>query len=311
MRRVMQFAVLLLFWALWLGASPHSAFASEPSVLVIPQAEVDLFWDSVRRGAEDAAAERGARVIYRGPMTRDEYRSQQAAIVDAADKVDAIVIAPSHSAGVAEALNRARDRGIAVVVIDSALEGTGYSSFISTDNAAAGRKAAKYLLDNTPDDAPILLLRHLEGTSSTMERERGFSEAAESRGRGGKLVVSEYLGISPGNAYRRTLELLREHPEVRAVFAPAELVTTACIKALRELKLAGRVTAVGFDLTPESRRALSDGTLSALMVQQPYRMGYLGVTTACDVLLGKKVRNRIVTEARLVTRVEDLGSAGK
>lgn len=310
MRGTMRVLILLFLCCLWAGTTPRPASAGEPTVLVVPQAEMEQYWSEIRRGALDAGAKRGANILYRGPMTREEYHSQQADIVEAADSVDAIVIAPSDADGVSGALDRARRRGIPVVVIDSALEGSGYSSFIGTDNKAAGRMAAGFLLDRLPADAPILLLRHLEGTYSTMEREQGFVAAVADRGRKDALLVSEYIGISRGNAYRRIMALLLEHPEVRGVFAPAETVTGACIKALRELGLADAVAAVGFDVTPESRLALRDGVLDALVVQQPYRMGYLGVAAACDILEGKTVPRRVVTDVRLVTDPGELRPNG-
>jgi len=290
-------AVLFLLLSFLATVFPGRA-AAEPTVLVMPQAEAVLFWEEVRRGAQDAGEERGARIVYRGPMTQEGYRFRQATILDEAGNVDAMVVAPSHSSGVVPALDRARARGVPVVVIDSAVEGAGFDSFISSDNEEAGRKAAGYLMDRVRPGS-VLLLRHLDGTRSTMDRERGFADSVAERG--GNLIVSEYLGISLGNAYRRTLELFREHPDITAVFASAETATSACIRAIRELNLADGVAAVGFDVTPESQRALYDGLLRGVMVQQPYRMGYLGVAAACDILEGKTVPRRVVTDVRLVT----------
>lgn len=307
MRKTTFFLAVFLWSFMW-GFSPAAALADSPLVLVVPKVESGHYWGRVRQGALDGGAARGARVIYRGPLGLEEPRAQEAIIRDGvADKVDAIVIAPTHAAKLAGALGRAREAGIAVVVIDSPLQGDGYGSLIATDNEAAGREAADFLLSRVrPGVDPILLLRFQEGNASTVEREQGFADRVAARTGGEGLITSEYIGVSEGNAYHRILALLRAHPEVRAVFAPAEAVTLACILAVRELGLSGKVVVVGFDSTPKVREALGEGLLSAVMVQQPYRMGYLGVTTACDILDGRPAPGRIVTGARLVTLAEDL-----
>ncbi len=281
--------------------------------MVVPKVESGHYWRQVREGALEGGADRGVRVIFRGPMDHEDPQAQDGIIRDGVvDRVDALVIAPTHATKLAETVARARAAGIAVVIIDSPLQGDARDSLIATDNGVAGRTAADFLLSKVqPGRDPILLLRFKEGNESTVEREQGFAHRVVEKTGGKGLIVSDYIGVSEGSAYHRVLGLLRTHPKVRAVFAPAEVVTLGCIQAIGELGLAGKIAVVGFDSTPEIREALRGGLLSAVMVQQPYRMGYLGVSTACDILNGKSVPKRIVTEARLVTDADDAALGGE
>ncbi|MEZ7196624.1 ABC transporter substrate-binding protein [Pseudodesulfovibrio karagichevae] len=299
---------LLLCCVFWFSL-PVGAMAGEFKVLVIPKAESTSYWEAVKQGAMDAGIERGVKVVFRGPRVQEEVKAQQAILAEEMqDRPDAIVIAPAHTTHLADALNKARQRGTLVLGIDSSMEGVDLTSFIATDNRAAGREAAAYLLRLTQGQGPILLLRHTDDNGSTLAREKGFVETVAARAPGAELIDSEFIGISVGNAYHRTLDLLRQHPDAKAVFSSAEMTSIGCVQALRELNLAGRGHVLVFDQTPEIREALREKYIDAVMVQQPYRMGYLGVATACDALEGKPVPKRIVTKVKLVTEVEELRS---
>jgi ribose transport system substrate-binding protein len=281
--------------------------AGEFKILVVPKAEATRYWQAVKQGAMDAGRERGAEVVFRGPLLQEEVKAQQAILAEAMpDRPDAIVIAPTHTTLLADALNEARQRGSLVLGIDSSMEGVKLTSFIATDNKAAGREAAAYLLKLTRGKGAVLLLRHSDDNGSTLDREQGFAETVAARSPGTELIDSGFIGVSTGNAYHRTLALLRRHPNVKAVFASAEKTSIGCVQALRELTLTHKVHVLVFDQTPEIREALRDKLIDAFMIQQPYRMGYLGVSTACDALEGRRVPKRIVTGVKLVTEAGEL-----
>ncbi|WP_316896932.1 substrate-binding domain-containing protein [Pseudodesulfovibrio indicus] len=294
--------------AAWLLLAWPVPAACEDTVLVVPKAESVQFWGMVRQGAMDAGVGRGVRVLYRGPLAHESDERQRAIIEQGlAEGVDAVVIAPSSVDALTDVTLAARDKGVPLVVIDSALGDGWQVSFVATDNLEAGRVAARFLLSSAPGGGTILLLRHKAGSSATEKREVGFAAEVEADGRH-DILLSDYLGVSQGNAYHRTMSLLRDHPEINGVFASGEVATMGCIRAVRELGLMGRVKVVGFDDTPDIRRALEDGILQGVMVQQPYQMGLIGVETACDALAGRPVKKRIVTEAVLVTSSEEFES---
>jgi ribose transport system substrate-binding protein len=292
---------VLLCCIFWFSL-PVAAMAAEFKVLVVPKAESTRFWQAVRQGAVDAGVERGAKVVFRGPLLQEDVDAQKAIVAEEMqDRPDAVVIAPTHTTRLAGVLNEAQRRGTLVLDIDSSMEGVKPTSFIATDNKAAGREAAAYLLGLTGGKGPVMLLRHSDDNGSTQDREEGFAETMAARAPGVELIQSGFVGVSIGNAYHHTLALLRRHPDVKAVFAVSEKISIGCVQALRELHLAGKVHVLVFDRTPEIREALRDNFIDAFMTQQPYRMGYLGVSTACDALEGKPVPERIVTEVKLVT----------
>ncbi|XXJ21024.1 ABC transporter substrate-binding protein [Desulfovibrio caledoniensis] len=297
----------LLLCCVFFCSFPVAALAEEFKVLVVPKSEVSPYWQAVRQGAMDAGEERGVEVVFRGPLLHEDVKAQQAILAEEMrDRPDAIVIAPTHTTFLADALNEARQRGTLVLGIDSSMEGVKLTSFIATDNRAAGREAAEYLLGLTLGKGPVLLLRHSDDNGSTQDREAGFAETMVARAPDVELFQSGFVGVSVGNAYHNAMALLTRHSDVKAVFASSEKLSLGCVQALRELNLADRMRVLVFDETPEIRQALRDKLIDAFMIQQPYRIGYLGVTTACDALEGKRVPKRIVTKVKLVSDAGEL-----
>ncbi|MBS7726049.1 substrate-binding domain-containing protein [Pseudomonas lalucatii] len=141
---------------------------------------------------------------------------------------------------------------------------------------------------------------HDPGDSSTSARQRGFVQAV--RAAGLAIVFDRHLGDPP----QATLEaLVQELPRLDALFTPNGSSTRQVYAALLRLQSAGRVLHLGFDADPLLLEALGSGQIAALMVQQPYRMGYQGVLLAHQALREKRLeprRREVELEAVLVTR---------
>jgi ribose transport system substrate-binding protein len=89
---------------------------------------------------------------------------------------------------------------------------------------------------------------------------------------------------------------------VNGAFAPNESTTFGMLLALEKASLAGKVKFVGFDASDKLVDALGAGKIDGLVVQNPFRMGELAVTTMVKHLRGEKVERRIDTGARVVDK---------
>jgi ribose transport system substrate-binding protein len=74
------------------------------------------------------------------------------------------------------------------------------------------------------------------------------------------------------------------------------------LRALQDGKRAGHVKFVGFDASEKLVAGLQSDQIHGLVLQNPFRMGELGVRAAVDKLDGKPVQARIDTGASLATR---------
>lgn len=298
--------VSLLFLGLALGAR-----AETYRIAVIPKGTTHEYWKSIHAGAIKAARELKAEgvdvdITWKGPLREDD-REQQVQVVEnfVARRVSALVLAPLDARALVAPTETAVRAGIPVVIIDSGLDSKLPVSTVSTDNYKGGVLGARRLADILGGKGKVILLRVLAGSTSTEQREAGFLDTIAKEFPDIKIVSSDqHAGATRDTAYRAAQNLLnRFGREIDGVFAPNESSATGMLLALRDAGLAGgKVKFVGFDSGTQIVEGLAAGDLQGLVLQNPLRMGYVGVKTAVAALRGRKVDASIDTGCELVTR---------
>jgi ribose transport system substrate-binding protein len=149
----------------------------------------------------------------------------------------------------------------------------------------------------------VLLLRFAESSASTRHREQGFVDTMGKEFAGIKLVdPPQYAGPEVSTAKRASENMITAHAgKFDGVFCPNETSTAGMLIALEDRQLAGQVKFVGFDAQPRVIAGLRDRKLQGLVLQDPFKMGYLGVKTMLDHLDGKAIETEIDTGAAVVT----------
>lgn len=288
-------------------------------IAVIPKGLTHEFWKSIHAGAMQAEKELNAKGIaleidWQGP-NKESDREQQIKIVESQIGMgtDAIVLAPLDAKAMIRPVMEAYKHETPVVIIDSGLdiEPDKYVSFIATDNYEGGRKGGERIADlievrqkeHASFQPGIVLLRYDLGHASTDARERGFLAVMEERGLTGAILSSnQYAGSTRESAQMKSEALLNQfRDQINAVFCPNESSVYGMLQALRRTGLLGKVLLVGFDATPALVEALRKEELHGLVLQDPVRMGYLGVIHAVDILQGTIPEKRIDTGAWVAT----------
>ncbi len=282
----------------------EKARAKKRTIAVIPKGTTHIFWKSVHAGAEKAARECGVDVIWQGPQKEDDRKMQIDVVQNFISRgVDAIVLAPLDEVALARPVRAANKRGIKVVIIDSGLRSKDYVSFIATDNYAGGKLAAKRLAELIGGKGNVLMMRYAEGSASTMKREQGFLDGIKEYAPKATLVsVDQYGGVTAESSFKVAQNLLNKYSKLDGIFCPNESTTFGMLRALQTSGKAGKIKFVGFDTSDLLLAALEKGELNGLTVQNPFKMGWLGVTTAVEALGGRKVEPRIDTGAVMVTK---------
>jgi ribose transport system substrate-binding protein len=303
--------VLFVVIAAMCGACGRST-EPEPdrsTIAVIPKGTSHVFWQSIHAGAAKAAQELDVDIIWRGPLREDDRASQVAEVEGFITRgVSGIVLAPLDEAALVGPVSDARRANIPVVIIDSGLKGNDYISFVATDNRQGGRMAADALAKALPKGGRVVILRYAEGSASTTDREEGFLE--EIGKHAGIEVVSsnQYGGADVEGAYKKAEAMLHRfrRPDgsigVDGIFAANESTTLAMLRVLQDSGWAGKVRFIGFDASDTLVKGLSDGHIDGLILQDPVKMGYLGVKTMVEHLKGRPVEKRIDTGVQLITR---------
>lgn len=283
----------------------QSADDQSMSIAVIPKGTTQVFWTSVESGARQAGDELGVNIIWKGPIKEND-RAQQIALVEqfVSEGVDGIVLAPLDDTALVRPVNIARSKGIPVVIIDSSLKGQSgkdFVSFVATDNRQGGVLAGHHMAKLINEKGKLVLLRYMVGQASTTNREEGFLSAISEYPEIEILVQNQYGGATTGDSIQKTEELLDHLRQADGVFCPNEATTYGMLVGLRKSNLIGSLSFVGFDASEELLRALRDGEIHALVVQNPQKMGYEGVKTVMKSIQGASVPSRIDTGVALVT----------
>lgn len=218
------------------GASLSGGRKKKWRVIVIPKGTSHEFWKTIHYGAKKAADDLGTvDLIWQGPQKEDD-RVQQIQLVQnaIAAQVDGIVLAPLDSRALVKPVEEAVAKGIPVVIIDSALESTAITSYISTNNYNGGVLAAKRLGEVLKGEGKIILLRYAVGSASTEEREKGFTETiAKEFPRISYLSDSEYAGATSDTAQQKAQSLVTKYRgQVDGIFCPNESSSFGMLRAL-------------------------------------------------------------------------------
>ena len=97
-------------------------------------------------------------------------------------------------------------------------------------------------------------------------------------------------------------KLITAYPDLRGVFSDALFIGQGAGQAIAENKAGDRIKFVTFDSDNKLIGFLKDGAIAALVVQDPFRMGYDGVKTALAASKGEKVEKTIDTGVTVITK---------
>ena len=192
-----------------------------------------------------------------------------------------------------------------MVVIDSALDDESTTvSFVATDNYHGGELGARTLAKSMNNEGDAILLRYTVGQESAAQREQGFLDTmAKEFPEINMLSDNQYSGPTEVDAYNKSMDLLNQYGDrVDGIFVICNRTATGVLQALEEEELVEKVKLIGFDRTSHLVKALENGKLQALVVQDPINIGYLGVKTMVAHLRGEKVEKRIYTGEYVATK---------
>ena len=285
-------------------------------IAVIPMGTTHEYWKSIHAGAVKAAQELSTagtpvEIIWKGPLREDD-REQQVQVVEGfvSQGVNGMIVAPLDKSALVRPVEEAARGGIPAVIIDSELESTKIASFVATDNLKGGEIAAEQMGKLLGGKGKVLMMRTSEGANSSLNREAGFLQKLHAAYPNIELISSDqFAGPTRDGAKRLAENLLNRYgDDLQGIFTSNESSTAGMLLALQDVARAGKITFIGFDSNQTFIEAMRAGQLNAFVVQDPFKMGYLGVKTMIDHLQGKKVEKRIDTGVTLITP-ENLDSA--
>jgi len=283
------------------AASSSSTSGAKYTIAVVPKSVGLFYWGTVHAGAAAAAKALHVNIIWKGTETETDVAGQVNILQDFITKhVSGIAFAASDAHGLVGTAQSAIKAGVPVVNIDSGLSPQG-PPLVATDNIAAAAKAADILAKQIGGSGEVALLPFVPSAATSIQRQQGFEQELK-KYPGIKLVAVQYDQSNINTALSEMENILTSHPNLKGVFAANEPGAIGVVHALLERGLVGKVKVVGFDNAPDEVSALAAGQISALIVQNPFRIGYLGVSEVVDLLQHKTVPHSVDTGSTVVTK---------
>jgi ribose transport system substrate-binding protein len=278
---------------------------STKRIAVIPKANSLIFWVSVHAGAAAAGQTFGVEVLWNGPAQETEY-DRQMQIVDSmiAQHVDGLAVAATERKALNRSLDRAAELGIPVTVFDSGVDSTNYLTFVATNNYQAGQMGARELARLISGTGKVAIVMNTPGSASTMDRERAFDDVLRAEFPKIQIVARQFSMSDRSKAVAAAENILTAHPDLDGIFASSEPSSLGVALALKSRRLAGKVKFVAFDASDTIIEDLKGGVIDAVVVQDPFRMGFEAVRTLVDKLHGITPAKQIDLPARVIRKAD-------
>ena len=284
------------------GSSGSSSSSKNYKMTLIAGVKGDEFYITMNCGAQAEAKANNVSLDFQGPDQFDA--AQQTPIVNAvqAKKPDAVLIAPTDTQALYAPIKALADNGSKVVLVDTTLSKPDMAvSQIASDNVAGGAQAAKTLLQLTGSKGKYLVINVKPGISTTDQRAQGFEQGLKGKS-GVTYLGQQYNNDDPAKASSIVTATLAKHPDLAGIFATNLFGAEGAASGLRQAGKLGQVKIVGFDAGPKQVEDLKQGTVQALIAQQPAEIGKQGVDQALAALKGETTKPKIGTGFTVVTK---------
>jgi ribose transport system substrate-binding protein len=281
--------------------------AAEPTIPIIVKDTTSFYWQIVLAGARKAGKDLGVNVPELGAQSESDINGQISILENAvAGDPAAVVIAPTQFQALGKPIDEAAKK-VKIIGIDSSADSKAFTSFLTTDNEQGGRIAADGLAEAIKAkygkaEGEVAVINSLPGVGSLDARVKGFKEEIAAKYPGLKLVADKVADGQATTGLNIATDLITADPNLRGIFADNLIMAQGVGQAVAENKLGGKLLLVGFDSDDKTVKFLKDGVISALVVQDPFRMGYDGVKTALAASKGEKVPAFVDTGANLITQ---------
>jgi len=289
---------LILTLALVLGMT--SVFAAEKTFTIVVNLKTlsSEYWQTVKAGIDEAAAELGYTIDVQGPAAETEIAEQvQQLETQLAAKPDAIIIAPLDGDAVIGAIQSTGYTGI-VIFCDTDANYEMKTAFVGTSNQVAAHSGGVYGIEKVGvDKVKALIIYGQEGDNTSNLRKAGYEQALSEAG---LTPVAMLSGNNTTDGATRVMEdQLVANPEINLVLCHNDDTAIGALNAVKNAKAEG-ITIMGFDGNQSAIELIGAGELAGTVAQQPKLMGYLSIMTAVQALKGETVDKNVVVSTVVI-----------
>lgn len=244
------------------------------------------FWEIMNQGATDMADLIGVNYIWAAPQKRVVEEQIQIFKQAVEHGADAILLSASDPVRISSAVEDAKAKGVKIIYVDAPANEEAVVT-LATENYNAGRIAGETMLFELGavgiTSGSIGIIDVSPESLNTVDRDLGFRDILSRDGRF-ELLDTQYVGSEEVLIEKEVTVLINETSNLVGLFATNENTTIGTGNAIQanEKKPIG----VGFDYNEKTEVLLKNNALKAVLNQNPYTMGYLGMAEAVAALKG-------------------------
>jgi ABC-type sugar transport system substrate-binding protein len=290
------------------GSSSTSSASSSggKSVGVMIKGLDNPFFAAMNDGVKAAGKSTNSNVRIQAAASLDDT-SGQASKLEAliGQKMSCYVVNPISQTNLVQPLARVPD-GTPVVNIDSPVganaakqAGLDISTYIGTDNVAAGGMAADTMADLVKGGGTIGVIGGVSGDATSVARVTGFTKGASGRFKPLTTVAGDWDRAKALNAAE---DLMRSNPDIKGFFAANDQMALGIAQAVKNAGKKGQIAIVGVDGIQDALKAVQAGDMSATVSQYPYTIGQLGVEACLAAASGKTIPASVKAPVQVVTK---------
>ncbi|PJC87143.1 ribose ABC transporter substrate-binding protein RbsB [Vibrio sp. HA2012] len=289
--------MMTLISAALLSSTVSVSAQAKDTIAIVLSTLNNPFFVTMKDGAEAKAEELGYNLIVLD--SQNDPSKELSNVEDLTVRgVKAILINPTDSDAVSNAIRMVNRSDIPVLTLDRGASRGDVVSHIASDNVAGGEMAGRFVVEKVGEQARVIQLEGIAGTSAARERGEGFMNVVKSSQM--DLLASQPADFDRTKGLNVMENLLAANPDAQAVFAQNDEMA---LGALRAVQASGKeVMIVGFDGTDDGIAAVKRGDMAATIAQQPELIGALGVETADKVLKGEAVDKYIPVPLKVITQ---------
>jgi ribose transport system substrate-binding protein len=285
-----------------LGFLAPAMAQTKPTISVIVKDTTSVYWQAVLAGARKAGQDLGADVAAQGAQTKTDVPGQIDLLKKAADSHPAaIVIAPVQSGALGRPIEEAAKLVKIIVAIDSTANTKALTSSVTTDELQAGRVAADTLAAaitktyaDTEGDVAII-------TASPDASVAGFREQVGKKYRALNVLPDKVAESQAANGASVIKDLVADDRDLRGVFVSDAILAEGASQVIYN-KSGDSIQYVVLGADDKLLKSVQDGTVAALLVRDPFRIGYEGVKTALAATKGETVPPTIDIGMSVITK---------
>jgi ABC-type sugar transport system substrate-binding protein len=284
--------------------------ADQPyKLLAVVKTLSNEYWQTMERGYQDAAAEKGVTIDVLSVPTEQDTEQQLNQLQTAlAQGYDAIMVSPITPANLIPALVAANQAGIPIINVDERVDpaaaeaaGAKLTSVIASDNRDAGARAAQYMIDNIPDGGKVAIIEGKAGNQSGLDRKEGFQEAIEAAGNF-EIVASQPADWDQQRALDAATNILQANPDLVGFYAANDTMALGVVEAARAAGKLDQVVIIGTDAIPAALAAVQAGDMEGTVAQFPAEEARIATSLAILALQGHPVEGFIPSPIELITK---------